>query len=183
MKKIYFALILLCGTATLTSCYSTYSGTSYREHLEEIDKIAISLNKEGYELSGKASSTQNNIHVTNVSYSTKSGYGTAMANDYVTTDRYTFINSDGNNVCFEVSYNLRQSFDSILYITNVNIPQCSTSNPKEYNKMCGNNSPIYNITNTPQRTYEEINIRATIAASILWISAFIGSILYLFYIE
>ncbi len=166
MKKITITLLIILGTTVFTSCYSTISATAYSDYLTEMDNIAIQLNKLGYELSGKANSTSNNVYVSDVSFSTETGYGTAMKNNYVTTDKYTFTDSVGNNLFFEVSYKLYHTKDnkSICYITNENVPQCSTTNPKDYHLLCGPKSPIYNVTNAPKSYCKIYNEEETVWA-------------------
>ena len=138
--------MLFCG------CYSTHNVTSYSDHYSEILKTRSALSDMGYELSGEDTRTDNNVYVSAVSYSTQTGYGSAMNNKYVTTDRYTFTNKDGNTMSYCVSYELYRSYDSILYVTNVSVPQCETSNPKDYTKLCGYSSPIRDVTQLPQNT-------------------------------
>ena len=139
---------------TTTGCYNTHMVTSYEDHQNEIKKVQVELLNMGYELSGKETRVDNNVHVTAVSYSSQTGYGSAMQNDYVTTDRYTFSDTNGNVMSYSVSYNLNESDDSvkILYVTNVNVSQCETSNPKHYSTICDSHSHIWDIEDTPKNT-------------------------------
>lgn len=128
--------------------------TSYDDHLDVVEKVQVELSNMGYELSGKETRVDNNVHVTAVSYSSQTGYGSAMDNDYVTTDKYTFLDTNGNLMSYSVSYNLKESDDSvkIFYVTNVNVSQCETSNPQYYSNLCGSYSPIRSIEMTPKNT-------------------------------
>lgn len=141
-----------CLLFLLSSCYNTYNVTSYSDHYIEILNAQNELAKMGYELAGEDTRTDNNVYVSSVSYSTTSGYGTAMNNDYMTTDTYTFRNDEGNTMNYSVSYKLHRSADSILYVTNVSVPQCETSKPSEYTRLCGYGSPIRGITQVPNNT-------------------------------
>ena len=62
-----------------------------------------------------------------------------------TIDNYSFVNRNGNTFDYSVAYELKQSYDKILFVENVRIIGCSTSNPDLYESLCGNNSPINQI--------------------------------------
>lgn len=154
MKKTSYCIFFLVILMTTTGCYNTHMVTSYEDHQNEIKKVQVELLNMGYELSGKETRVDNNVHVTAVSYSSQTGYGSAMQNDYVTTDKYTFSDTNGNVMSYSVSYNLNESDDSvkILYVTNVNVSQCETSNPKHYSTICDSHSHIWDIEDTPKNT-------------------------------
>lgn len=159
MKKTIYCIFYLVVLMITTGCYNTHMVTSYEDHQKEIKKVQVELLNMGYELSGKETRVDNNMHVTAVSYSSQAGYGSAMQNDYITTDKYTFSDTNGNVMSYSVSYNLDESDDSvkILYVTNVNVSQCETSNPKHYSIICDSHSRIWDIEDTPKNTKVRIN--------------------------
>ena len=95
----------------------------------------------GYELSGHKEETSSNAVVTAVSYSTQSGYGTAMDNDVFTYDTYTFSNNTGDIVEIELKYrDYYSKYSDVNYIQTVELLGCKTSKAADYNDVCGNNS-------------------------------------------
>ena len=156
MKKVFPIFAVMFMLLSMTSCYHTEYVSSYSDYLERMNNVEVSLNKNGYELSGKERDERNNVYVSAISYSTETGYGTAMNNDYITTDKYTFTDSVGDKMSFNIDYRLRLSYDSVLYVESVSVPQCATSNPKKYYMLCGPESPIYSIKNLPVDTEVKI---------------------------
>lgn len=152
MKKLIKVIVYCFVMMNLVGCYSTQNVTSYNDLQHVIYDARQELSQMGYELSGADTRTDNNVYVEGVSYSTKSGFGTAMNNKYVTFDKYTFSNADGNTLSYTVSYETHRSSDDILYVTNVSVPQCEASNPKDYNQLCGYSSPIKKIQKTTSKT-------------------------------
>lgn len=150
----YLIKIIVCCFVVLhlVGCYSTHNVTSYKDLQGSINDARQELSKMGYELSGEDTRTDNNVYVEGVSYSTMTGYGTAMNNKYVTYDKYTFSNADGNTISYTVSYETHRSSDGVLYVTDVSVPQCETSNTKIYNQLCGQLSPIKKIQKTTSNT-------------------------------
>ena len=140
MKKIFLALII---AMTLASCTSTINVTSFKEYDENINKVKSDLYGKGYELSGHNQESSSNTVVTGVSYSTQTGYGTAMDNDHYTYDTYTFSNANGDVAEFSVKYRGRySSYSDVNYMQTVELLGCKTSKASDYNKICGSNSSI-----------------------------------------
>ena len=152
MKKYAFVIMGIAFMLFMSSCINTRNVTSYNQHYAEILGARDALSTMGFELSGEGTRTNNDIYVSSVSYSAETGYGSAMSNNYVTTDCYSFTDTNGNTMSYCVSYELHRSFDKVLYVTNVSVPQCETSNPKDFTRMCGSGSPIKDILRVPQNT-------------------------------
>ena len=142
--------------SVMSGCYNTRKVTSYNQYYAETLGIQDKLLEMGFELSGTDTKTNNNVYVSAVSFSNKTGYGTALDNDYMTTDKYMFTSSDGNTLSYSVSYKLNKSSDSVLFVSNITVPYCETSAPKDYSRMCGNNSPIRDIVQMPPNTSVKI---------------------------
>lgn len=140
MKKIFLALII---AMTLASCTSTINVTSFKEYNENIERVKTDLYCKGYNLSGHYQESSSNTVVTDVSYSTQTGYGTAMDNDHYTYDTYTFSNANGDVAEFSVKYRGRySSYSDVNYMQTVELLGCKTSKASDYNKICGSNSYI-----------------------------------------
>lgn len=150
MKRILFILVVL-SLISLTSCTSEYKVVSLNNYKDRIQVVTDNLKIEGYYLSGDQKSVQNNLHVTDVSYSQNNGYGSAMANDFITNQVYTFSNEKGDQAEFTMKY--RQKYSTITdayYLSSVELVGCKTSNLKDYNEICGENSVVrYMLENIP----------------------------------
>ena len=117
MKKIVLLFITAC---VVTSCTSVKRVTSFDEYNRCIQRVQNDLAVKGYELSGHKEETSSNAVVTAVSYSTQSGYGTAMDNDVFTYDTYTFSNNTGDIVEIELKYrDYYSKYSDVNYIQTV----------------------------------------------------------------
>ena len=96
--------LLIALMFCLTSCYSVKYLNTKEELNRNIDAAIVYLNDLGYHQNGVSLDTKNELVVTGVSYSSTTGYGTRMNNNYVYNDRYSFVNSEGNTIEFTVSY-------------------------------------------------------------------------------
>ena len=138
MKKIVLLFITAC---VVTSRTSVKRVTSFHEYNRCIQRVQNDLAVKGYELSGHKEETSSNAVVTAVSYSTQSGYGTAMDNDVFTYDTYTFSNNTGDIVEIELKYrDYYSKYSDVNYIQTVELLGCKTSKAADYNDVCGNNS-------------------------------------------
>ena len=164
MKKL-FILIICC--ATFSSCYTTHNVISKTSLDRTIDSVAIELKSNGYYPVGTSTDTKNEVTVTGQSYSKYSGYGTRMDNNYITSDTYRFADTLGNSMDYTVSYQLNKS-DGFYFVTNLQVKGCETSNPKEYEKLCGKYSPTKKITYLyPDKSVEVVDKEGTYAAIFL----------------
>lgn len=166
MKKTVFSLITaVFGTILLASCTNTRLVTTKTTFDKSIEDVKLELANQGYAPSGSSSDTKNNMYVEGTSYSKYSGYGSKMANDFVTTDTYRFTNEEGNTMNFSVSYKANQNKE-LIYVTDVHTSGCETSDAKQYNTLCGNESPVKQLDRLPQdASFEEIDVMNTALAA------------------
>lgn len=142
-----------------TSCMDTYYVTKKSTFDKAIRSVQSQMAVQGFSSTGSNSNTRNETVVTGVSYSKYTGYGSAMANNYITQDTYRFADSLGNTMNYSVSYQAKQTKEGIPYVENVELCGCETSNPKDYERLCGNGSYIKSINNVPKDlTIEEMNV-------------------------
>lgn len=140
MKKLSLLLII---TLTLTSCTSTINVTSFGQYNRNIETVKSDLVGKGYTLSGHNQESSSNTVVTGVSYSTYTGYGTAMDNDHYTYDTYTFSNANGDFAEISLKYRGRySSYSDMNYMQTVELLGCKTSKSSDYNKICGYDSAV-----------------------------------------
>ena len=147
----------------LSSCTNTYLVTSRSTFDKTVNEVKSDLAKQGYAPSGSSTDTKNNVYVEGTSYSKYAGYGSKMANDFVTTDTYRFSHEDGSSMSFSVSYKARQdAMKGLIYVTEVSTAGCETSNAKQYDALCGSNSPVKKLNTLPQdASVEELDVVGT----------------------
>ena len=148
MKKIFLTIAVLFTVMLnmmLTSCTSTSYCISANSLQTQLEKTQNDYKDLGFEFTGKKSNTQNNLFVSSVSYSSYGGYGTALANDIVYKDTYTFKDENENTVKYTVQYSIIKNAG--LY--NVEICDCETNKSDLYNKLCDNEN-LKAINNLPK---------------------------------
>lgn len=146
--KLRYLFIPTMVLFSLTSCTTTYSVMSKASLDKALDNVAIELRSRGYYPAGTSTDTKNEVTVTGQSYSKYTGYGTRMDNNYITSDTYRFADTIGNTMNYTVSYQLRNN-GSFVYVTDLQVKGCETSNVKEYANLCGSSTPIRIIENLP----------------------------------
>lgn len=145
----------------LASCTNTRLVTSRTTFDRTVGEVKSDLAKQGFAPSGSSSETKNNVYVEGTSYSKYTGYGSKMANDFITTDTYRFSSEDGTTMNFSVSYKARQN-GNLVYVTEVSTAGCETSNAKQYESLCGSNSPVKKLDSLPQdASFEETDVVGT----------------------
>ena len=150
MRKGYI-LLLSAMVMGLSSCTTTYMVIKKSAMDNAINEVAVEMEKYGYYPAGSATDTKNEVIVTGQSYSKYSGYGTKMDNNYITSDVFRFADTLGNSMNYTVSYQLREK-DKLFYVTDLYVKGCETSNVRDYNKLCGANSPKNIIERLPKDT-------------------------------
>ena len=142
---------MFASAALITSCTISHPVTTRGTFDKTVDEIKSDLAKRGYAPSGSSTETKNNVYVEGTSYSKYTGYGSKMANDFVTTDTYRFTHDDGSTMSFSVSYKAMQdASNGLVYVTEVSTAGCETSNAKQYDLLCGSNSPVNKINTMSQ---------------------------------
>lgn len=140
MKRLF--LILMAAVA-ITSCTTTEKVISFEEYNKNIEMVKSDLSDKGYGLSGHNRETLSNAVVTGTSFSTKSGYGTEMANDYYTYDTYSFSNEKGDIAEISLKYRTGYAdYSKTNYLATVELLGCKTSKASDYDKICGDNSSV-----------------------------------------
>lgn len=145
-------MLMFASAAMLfASCTITHPVTTRSTFEKAVSEVKSDLAKQGYAPSGSSTDTKNNVYVEGTSYSKYTGYGSKMANDFVTTDTYRFTHEDGSTMSFSVSYKANQDrTKGLVYVTEVSTAGCETSNAKQYDALCGSNSPVKKLNTLPQ---------------------------------
>ena len=149
MRKLCL-LLLLCVLFGLSSCMDTFYATKKTTFENALTSIQTQMTNDGYKIVGSNSETKNNVYVSATSYSKYAGYGSKMENNFVTQDTYRFADEEGNTMSYSVSYTAKQTNDGVPYIENIEVCGCETSNPMEYERLCGNESIVKQINLLPK---------------------------------
>ncbi len=151
--------MLLSVLFGLSSCMDTYYVTKKSTFDDGVESVRSQMADRGFNSTGKKTNTRNETVVSGVSYSQYTGYGTAMANNFITEDTHSFADSLGNTMNYSVSYQAKQTQEGIQYVENLELCGCEASNPKEYEKLCGDDSPVKQINELPKdQKIEKMNV-------------------------
>lgn len=136
-KLLLGAMVFALGMTFLSSCTTTRQTISTKNYLYTVGSVNYAIESLGYNLSGTSSDQKNEVYVAAISYSTETGYGSAMNNDYYWYDTYRFTDSVNNTASYQVKYKYSKDDKGGYYVSNVSLAGCDCSNPKDYSKICG----------------------------------------------
>lgn len=151
MRKQYSIIFIVLSSIF---CFSSCTHVRYVTKKTTLDSTIVSVKsqyaKQGFLSTGRTSDTKNEPVVAGISYSGKGGYGTAMANQYITYDSYSFADTLGNTMNYSVKYKLYRTMEGTLYVENVGVSSYETDNPLYYSQLFGSDSPLKQINNLPK---------------------------------
>lgn len=137
---VLFSLIILA----FSSCTTTRMTISPRAYNAAVDNISADLSAIGnkFELTGSGSDVHSELIATEQSYSESHGYETRLENQKSTYDNYTYTDSIGNRVEFEVKYKEATDARANEYVYNMEVVKCNCEDKKLYSTVCGSNGII-----------------------------------------
>lgn len=154
-KAINFLVIILVGLF-LTNCTVTKNTISPKLYRSTINDINMELNflENEFRLSGSGYETKNELKVTGQSYSKYAGYGSLIDNDYSFYENYTYTDTLGNTIEFQLKHKRGLDYHEKEYIYGIEVIKCYCSEKKIYDKVCANNGIVKKIeqTNTDQES-------------------------------
>lgn len=145
--KVNHLILLFMAVGFFSSCTTTFmtvSPRSYKSAMNDIDHNITSL-EGGYQLSGSGSDTKNELVVKGQSYSKHSGYGTLMDNEVSIYDSYTYTDTVGNSIEFQIKRKNNFDYKKQEYIKNIEVVECNCGDKKLYSKICGEGGVVKNI--------------------------------------
>lgn len=143
--KVFLTSQLIIAISSCTTTQMTISPRAFGSTIEKIKSEISSVGK-GYQLTGSGSDTKNEIKVTGQSYSKYSGYGTLMDNETSIYSNYTFTDSIGNTVEFQIKHKNANDYSRNEYIYNVEVIKCSCGDKKLFSVVCGDNGIVKQVT-------------------------------------
>ena len=90
MKNCRLLLLVLLVVLCFSSCTETKYMTRKSTLDKMVDSVKTQLMNEGYHTTGFSTKQTNELEVVGISYTSNAGLGTAMKNNFVTQDTYTF---------------------------------------------------------------------------------------------
>ena len=131
-------MLVLSVLLGLSSCMETKYVTKKATLDKTVDSVKALMGYEGYYPTGFSTKLTNEMEVVGISYTSKAGFGTAMKNNFVTQDTYTFADSLGNTA----SYSMFYALDKRENVVKAGLCGCETSRSQDYDKVCGSLSQI-----------------------------------------
>lgn len=147
-----FAIIITFSSCTTTQM--TISPQAFKSATDNVQSDITSI-ETGYELSGSGSESKNEVKVTGQSYSQYTGYGTLMDNDISFYDNYTYTDSEGNTIEYQLKYKRSNDYYGQEFIYDVEVTKCNCGDKKIYSVVCGNNGIVKKIT---QITFDQQSV-------------------------
>ena len=137
---VLFAVIIMA----FSSCTTTRMTISPRAYNAAVDNISADLSAIGnkFELTGSGSDVHSELIATEQSYSEYHGYETRLENQKSTYDNYTYTDSIGNRVEFEVKYKEATDARANEYVYNMEVVKCNCEDKKLYSTVCGSNGIV-----------------------------------------
>ncbi len=141
---VLFAVIILA----FSSCTTTLMTVSPRAYNAAVDNVSADLSAIGnkFELTGSGSDVHSELIATEQTYSEYSGYETRLENEKSTYDNYTYTDSIGNRVEFEVKYKVAADTKRADYLYNMEVVRCNCEDKKLYATICGKNGIVRQVT-------------------------------------
>lgn len=158
MKQTATTLLLLASCMIATSCRSYYPASSENAYKETTNSIKTAMLTDGYSLTEQ---------------STEHGYHDK--------EKYVYSNADGDKVQFTLEVHRGENGGNV-FIDEVNVVGCSTSNPKNYYRYCGSDGvpkEVIKKTLKKDTTGSKISPGKTVGAVLGGSSAFVALILLL----
>lgn len=143
MKKILMAGVM---ALVLTACVGPMYVTSITVYNSTIDKVVAGIENEGYKYVGMNHDTRNERRHEIAHMEGDNTYSDWIPNDKVNINTYRFVDNAGNTMQFQVQF--KGGLDhtnSTFYINEVSVVGCSTSNKKDHERLCGEQSPVWTL--------------------------------------
>ncbi len=137
------ALLICAVTVVLSGCVGPLYVTSVPTYNSTIETVVTGIESEGYGFVSESHDRRNERGHQVAHMEWDNTYSDWIPNELVNHDTYRFVDSVGNTMQFEVQYRAGVDHQNgTVYYTEVQTVGCSTSNRKDYDRLCGNHSPI-----------------------------------------
>lgn len=141
MRRLLISVVALF---ILTGCAGPIYVTSEPAYNNAIDKVISVIEKEGYSYVDMKHDRRNELRHEVAHMEGDNYYSDWIPNEIVNINTYSFADTNGNTMSFSVQFKAgvnRQN--SALYFTHLEVVGCSTSNSKDYERLCGSHAPVW----------------------------------------
>ena len=143
MKKILMAGVVVLA---FTACVGPMYVTSVPAYNSSIDKIVADIKESGYNYVGMNHDTRNERRHAVPHMEGDNTYSAWIPNDIVNVDTYNFADSAGNTMSFTVQFSGGiDPKDKAFYYNDVSVVGCSTSDKRDSERLCGEQSPVWTL--------------------------------------
>ena len=141
MKK---ALIAIVVAFIFASCMGPMYVTSVPTYNNTVDSVIAAIGDQGYTLTGKKHDHRNELRHETPAFEGNVNSSSWIPNELLNYDTYSFADGNGNTMSFSVQYKLSHDHTrGVVYYTDVKVSDWSASNRKDYERLCGAQSPIW----------------------------------------
>ena len=141
MRRI---LMTLAAALALTACVEPMYVTSAPMYDSSVDAVVAGIESTGYNFVGKSHDTRNERRHAVAHMEGDNTYSSWIPNDIVNVDTYNFADDAGNTMSFTVQFKAGiGARDKSVYFTDVSVVGCSTSDKRDYERLCGEQSPVW----------------------------------------
>lgn len=141
MKK---TLISIVAVLVLASCVGPMYVTSVPTYNKTVDAVIAAIGNEGYALTGKKHDRRNELRHSAPAFEGNANSSEWIPNELLNYDTYSFADGNGNTMSFSVQYRANNDHTrGTVYYTDVKVAEWSASNSKDYERLCGAQSPLW----------------------------------------
>lgn len=144
MRKLSF----FCFFAVLvgmTSCYHTYYATKKTTFDNVIDSVRLKMADQGFVFVG-------NRKATNVVSYAKTTIPTPNVGRITSLQKETFrfVDDSGKTMSYSVSYGKGETSKDVVFVHDVELCECETSDPNDFERLCGDESIVNQLSDVPK---------------------------------
>lgn len=140
MRKLYL-LLVLAVVFSMTSCYHTFYTTKKTTYDNAIKSVRLQLSDQGFAFVG-------NNNTTNVVKPDMERPGAIITS--IQKETYRFADDSGKTMSYSISYGKGESNKGIVFVNDVELCECETSDPNDFERLCGDDAVVKQLSNLPK---------------------------------
>lgn len=141
MRRVLSSLV---AVVVLSGCAGPMYVTSVPAYNNALDRVIAAIENDGYAFVDMNHDTRNELCHPVAHLEGDNHYSEWIPNEVVNVNTYNFADSTGRTMCFSVQFKARSNHqDGAVYYTEVVVAGCSASDRKDYERLCGEHSPVW----------------------------------------
>ena len=154
MRKLYLLLVLAVMFG-MSSCYHTYYVTKKTTFDNMIDSVRVQLSDQGFAFVGIDRSITDMVPSPNLEKTIS-----------IQKETYRFADDSGKTMSYSVSYGKGESPKGVVFVNDVELCECETTDPNDFEKLCGDDAAIVKQVLDIPKDYKtkRLNLNKTIFA-------------------